>query len=91
VAGGKAVSDTKRRIEITVERRRILLVRRRNPSAPISCEVCTGNPQMLPLDEAARLLGMSERAIFRRVEARQVHFIETPDGRLYVCGSSLLG
>jgi hypothetical protein len=44
---------------------------------------------MLSSDEAARLLGVSERAIFRRVEARQVHFVETDDGRLYVCGSSL--
>ena len=85
------MSDTKRRIEITVERQRILLVKRRNPSAPISCEVCAGRPQMLTLDEAARLLGMSERAIFRRVEARQVHFTETAEGRLYVCGSSLRG
>jgi hypothetical protein len=89
-AGGKAVGDTKRRIEITVERQRILLVKRRNPSPPIWCEVCTGHPLMLTLDEAARLLRMSERDIYRRVEARQVHFVETAEGRLYVCGSSLL-
>jgi hypothetical protein len=85
------VGDTKRRIEITVERQRILLVKRRNPSPPIWCEVCAGQPQMLTPDEAARLLGVSERSIFRRVEARQVHFVETADGRLYVCGSSLRG
>ena len=83
------MGDTKRRIEITVEHQRILLVRRREPSAHIRCEVCAGRPQMLTPDEAARLLGMSERSIFRRVEARQVHFVETADGRLYVCGSSL--
>ena len=83
------MGDTKRRIEITVEHQRILLVRRREPSTHIRCEACAGRPQMLSSDEAARLLGVSERTIFQRVEARQVHFVETDDGRLYVCGSSL--
>ena len=87
--GGKVVADTRRRIEITVERQRILLVKRRQPAATVWCETCAGRPQMLTLDEAARLLGVSERDIFRRVEARQVHFTETAGGRLYVCGSSL--
>ena len=85
----KAVKDTKRRIEITVERQRILFVKRRHPTTPVWCETCAGRPQMLTPDEAALLLGISERDIFRRVEARQVHFTETAGGRLYVCGSSL--
>ena len=83
------MNDTKRRIEITVERQRILLVKRRHPSTPVWCESCDGRPLMLTLDEAARLLDMSERDIYRRVEARQAHFTETAGGRLYVCGSSL--
>jgi hypothetical protein len=83
------VNDTKRRIEITVERQRLVLVKRSNPSTTIWCETCAERPPMLTLDEAARLLGISERDIFRRVEAREVHYTETAGGRLYVCGSSL--
>ena len=83
------MNDTKRRIEITVERQRIVLVKRRQPASPVWCETCVERPLMLTLDEASRLLGLSERAIFQRVEARQIHFTETAGGRLYVCGSSL--
>ncbi|MCA1636122.1 MAG: hypothetical protein LC802_21140 [Acidobacteria bacterium] len=83
------MDDTKRRIEITVERQRIVLIKRRTPSTPVWCETCAERPLMLTPDEAARLLDMTERDIYRRVEARQVHFTETAGGRLYVCGSSL--
>ena len=84
-AARKAVDDTKRRIEITVERQRVVLVRRRTPSTPVWCETCAGRPLMLTLEEAARLLDMSELDIFRRVEARQVHFTETAKGQLLIC------
>jgi hypothetical protein len=85
----KAVDDTNRRIEITVEHQRIVVVKRRNDSSPVSCETCAGRPLMLTSGEAARLLSMPEREIFRRVEVRQAHFAETDGGRLYVCSSSL--
>jgi hypothetical protein len=83
------VGETKRRIEITVERQRVLLVRRRGPSTPIWCETCAERPPMLTSAEAALLLGVSELNIFRGGEARLVNFMETAGGRLHVCISSL--
>ena len=83
------MTDTKRRIEITVERQRILVVKRRRGAMSVRCKVCDGQPQMHTLDEAARLLGISERDICRRVEGGLVHFNEPADGALLICCSSL--
>jgi hypothetical protein len=41
-------------------------------------------------DEAARLVCQSARAIYRLVEARRLHYRETPLGALLVCLDSLL-
>ncbi len=46
---------------------------------------------MLTPEEAARLTGLSQRAICRGVEAGAVHFLETADGCLFVCPASLCG
>jgi hypothetical protein len=44
---------------------------------------------LLTPDEAALLAGVSIRILLRRVEAEQIHFLETTDGRLLVCPNSL--
>jgi hypothetical protein len=44
---------------------------------------------MLSVDEAAMVSRSSSRAIYQRVEANQLHFTETPEGRLLVCLTSL--
>jgi hypothetical protein len=46
---------------------------------------------MLNVDEAARFIRSTSRAIYRRVEANQLHFTETPEGGLLVCLNSLKG
>jgi hypothetical protein len=53
------------------------------------CELCDTDSPMVTLDEAARLSGCDSRTVFRQVEAGQVHFTETADGRLYICFASL--
>lgn len=45
---------------------------------------------MLTMDESARAVGVSERAICRRIEAGSLHFTETADGRVLICLNSLL-
>jgi len=42
------------------------------------------------LDEAGRLSGCDSGEVYRWIEAGEVHFIETADGRLYVCLASLV-
>ena len=40
--------------------------------------------------EAARLSCGASRTIYRWIEADKLHFVETPEGQLFVCLSSLL-
>jgi hypothetical protein len=44
---------------------------------------------MLSAEEAARRAGTSVRAIYRRVEAGEVHYAETPRGHLLICARSV--
>ena len=81
----------KRRTEITVETDRIILVRRRRvKSVMVWCAVCDAESLMFPVDEAARLLGTSSMSIFRRADAGELHWLETPAGSLLICRNSLL-
>ena len=81
----------KRRVEITVETERVLLVRGRSVSVTGWCPGCDSRVRMVTPDEAARLLDLSAREIFRRVEGGALHFAETPEGELLVCRESLNG
>jgi hypothetical protein len=53
------------------------------------CEQCAEEVVMLTPDDAATLLETTARAIFRSVEAGELHFRETVGGRLLVCHNSL--
>jgi hypothetical protein len=44
---------------------------------------------MLAPNEAAAMLQTTARTIFQRVEAGEVHFLETADGALLICCNSL--
>lgn len=78
------------RRKITIERERLLVIRRRK-EAEVWCEGCKAPRKMVEAREAAVILGISARTIFRRVEAGQLHFTETPDGAVLICLDSLLG
>ncbi|MEP6637667.1 MAG: hypothetical protein ABJB97_13165 [Acidobacteriota bacterium] len=55
------------------------------------CGLCSAEVLMLTPDEAAALAQSTARDIYRRVEARELHSIETDDGALRVCVNSLGG
>jgi len=78
----------KKRTEITIETDRLTLVSSRK-SPVIWCESCAAPVGMLTVDEAAALAGATSRSIFRRVESGELHFAETPTGRLFICLNSL--
>lgn len=78
----------KRRI-ITVEIDRVVLISKRESSPTAWCAACASRVRMVTVDEAARLARLSARTIYRWVEAGRLHFTETPDGRLFICLSSL--
>ena len=77
----------RRRIEITVEQRRLVL--RRSVWPPVCCVECSTPVQMLMPEEAAALTGVGTRQLYRWVEAGQIHFVETAEGRLLLCPNSL--
>lgn len=75
--------------EITFERsQRFELRKERTISA--WCDGCAALVNMLTPSQAARIANVSLRTIYRRVEALQVHFVETSEGELLICRESLL-
>jgi excisionase family DNA binding protein len=58
---------------------------------PESCPDCGAPSEMLTPESAAEMAGVSPRTVYRWVETGRVHFTERPDGRLFVCLTSLHG
>jgi hypothetical protein len=83
------VTTTKRRIEISIDRQRLFILKRRGVSAPEWCSDCGERVQMLTPDQAAMLANVSSRTIYRRVEAGEMHYNETAEGRLLICPNSI--
>jgi len=77
-----------RRTEITIETNRRLLIRTSSYSRKAWCEECLADVAMITPDEAAVLLNVSSRSIYRWIEEAKIHFGEFPGG-LLVCELSL--
>jgi hypothetical protein len=79
----------RKRIEMTVETEKFLIVRISNEKNSEFCENCDSKTPMLTAIEAAQCAGMSSRTIFQLIGAGQLHFRETAMGLLLVCFDSL--
>ena len=79
----------KKRTLITVETDRVVLINRLPSSPLIWCAACAAEVRMVTVDQAAAVARTSSRMIYRMVEDNQLHFTETPDGRLFICLNSL--
>lgn len=55
----------------------------------IACPECVGDEAMVAAETAASVFGFSRREVYRMIEARKVHFLETKEGVLFVCQKSL--
>ncbi|MDQ3586540.1 MAG: hypothetical protein M3407_12285 [Acidobacteriota bacterium] len=75
----------KRRSETTIELHEVLMIRRTAGLSINWCAECAAEVEMLTPEEAAATAGVGARIIYRRIEAGQLHFTETPDGRLLIC------
>jgi len=82
------VNATKRRIEITVERRRVVFTRRYGTQYGW-CPGCGRQVQMVTPDEAALLAGLTPRTIYQRIENGTLHFTELGGGTLLICRDSV--
>ena len=80
---------TRKRMEITIETDRVVVLSRRRAPVVSWCSECGGRTTMVTVDEAAAMGGVSSRTIYRWVESERLHFAETPDGRLLICCDSI--
>lgn len=74
---------------VTMQTRQVTTVRWRSHRPVVLCKQCAGEAHMVTPGEAAVLAQTTARHIFRRVEAGEVHFLETADGELLICCNSL--
>jgi excisionase family DNA binding protein len=81
--------SSKRRTETIIETHEVWVVRRPGSTRWL-CGQCTKEAEMFTPYEAARLRSVSQLTIYRWVESGDIHFTETPDGRLFVCLEPLL-
>jgi hypothetical protein len=75
--------------EIIIETHKVFVVHRQG-SFQSRCVACAETVEMVKPDDAAALLQISLRRIFRRVEAEKLHFTETANGSLLICRNSLM-
>lgn len=80
----------RKRTEITIETERILLIRRRNESSFLWCELCGQAFPMLTVEEAAAVLRVSRDEILRKLEDNQLHCVQMSTGSIRICPNSLL-
>lgn len=80
--------EIKRTTEILVETNRRFVIRRADESGEqLFCSRCA--EPMLAAEQAALLLGISCRAIYRHIENGNIHFAEIESGSVIICLSSL--
>jgi hypothetical protein len=79
-----------KRTEITIEVEEVIhAVHHRQRLASAWCSACGDVAPMVTPEQAAAMSQVTVRTVNQQVEAGHVHFVETPDGRLWVCVNSL--
>jgi hypothetical protein len=74
---------------VTLETERTFIFRSRGRPQVLRCPGCEAEVEMASVETAAHEVGLSELAIYERVESRQAHFTEDARGRVFVCLDSL--
>ena len=85
----EALLKIRRQTQITILTERTLTVAVSGKQIFGECAECRGGTQMLSVDAAAKIARVNSLAIFRRLEAGDLHFEETKEGSLRVCSASL--
>jgi len=79
---------TNRTTEITIERRRSLLVRRIRRRSSF-CPICARDNEFVTPEEAAAIASVTLRTVYRWLEEGRFHFIEPPSGEPFICSQSV--
>ncbi len=80
---------SKKITEITIETEQVVVIRRQAEIIESWCDGCSAFVRMVTPEQAALLTHISARTTYRRVEAGELHFTETPEGTLLICLDSL--
>jgi len=75
---------TRKRIEITIETDRVVIIRRNRPTRA-QCHECGSEADMLDMTTAAELTGMTDRTLRNLMDAQELHLGHSPDGSLRIC------
>lgn len=86
---GEEMSRRTEKTVITVKTFQRTVVRLRQKENIAWCEQCAAETVMFAPNEAAAYLQTTAREIFRRVEAGEMHYLETETGALLICRNSL--
>lgn len=90
---GRLQMKVKRRIEIiTVREQTYQNLHREKFTPPLRtawCDGCQTHTQMLTPDLAAHISGITLRTLFQWIESGHIHFVETPEGSIFVCLESV--
>ena len=78
-----------RKLKITVEKERFLVLRH-DQEVEQWCAECGAIVRMIRPAEAAAVAAVSDRTIFREIEARRLHFSETQAGAILICLNSIM-
>jgi len=81
----------RRRVEITIQRRQLVLSVGGKPPERELCPSCQCEVSMLPVEAAAKASGVPARRLYRWIEQGRVHYRELSDGTVLVCEKSLIG
>ena len=76
---------SRKRTTVTIETRHRTIVRRNRGQAIAWCERCRAEVQILSPDEVAEFVHMTAGDFFRRIEAGELHVLETDSGGLLIC------
>lgn len=79
----------RRTMKIGLETQRVVSFTKRVHSIEAWCKQCGKQREMIHPEEAAARAGVSLREIYRQVEAHELHFIETHEGWILICPSSV--
>ncbi len=74
---------------ITTEKHEIFIVRNGHQAIRGFCPECANEAEMLNLDAAISVSGITALEILRRIEKSEIHFLETANGHLLLCRESL--
>jgi hypothetical protein len=83
--------DVRRKISITVETERVLIVRRRRGPIRAWCDVCIAQADFAPLREVCALMTYDADTVQRLLAAGKLHAINAPNAPPLICLRSALG